>query len=96
MDILRFAGAIVYHFFATMHVLRAHARARRGGFRDCPGRQMKCAAGGGGDGVRIGGERVGWPFGLQNFDIIFVLSGIEDHGGADIPRGEAESPKAMP
>ena len=64
MNLLRFAGAIVYHFFATLHVLRAHARARRGGSRDCLGRQVKCAAGGGGDGDRIGGERVGCPFGI--------------------------------
>ena len=28
------------------------------------GRQVKCAAGGGGDGGRIGGERVGCPFGI--------------------------------
>ena len=28
MNLLRFAGAIVYHFFAAMHVLRARTRAR--------------------------------------------------------------------
>ena len=28
------------------------------------GREVKCAAGGGGDGDRIGGERVGRPFGI--------------------------------
>ena len=26
MNLLRFAGAIVYHFFAAMHVLRARPR----------------------------------------------------------------------
>ena len=28
MNLLRFAGAIVYHFFASLHVLRARARTR--------------------------------------------------------------------
>ena len=55
------------------------------------GRQVKCAADGGGEGDRIGGERVGWPFGLQKFDIIFVLSGIEDHGGAWIETGAVDN-----
>ena len=30
----------------------------------CRGRQVKCDTGGGGDGGRIGGERVGCPFGI--------------------------------
>ena len=57
------------------------------------GRQVKCAAGVGGDGDRIGGERVGWPFGIRKFDIIVALSGIEDHGGAWIETGAVDNPR---
>ena len=31
MNLLKFAGAIVYHFFATLHVLRARTRTRGNG-----------------------------------------------------------------
>ena len=41
MNLLRFAGAIVYHFFAAMHVLRARTRARGAAV-------LGIAAGGGG------------------------------------------------
>ena len=63
---------------------------------NCPvrrGRQVKCAAGVGGDGGRIGGVRVVRPFGLRKFDIILVLSGIEDHGSAWIETGAVDNPR---
>ena len=40
----------------------------------CRGRQVKCAAGVGGDGDRIGGERVGCAFGMQRPE--FYKSGL--------------------
>ena len=38
------------------------------------GREVKCAAGGGGDGDRIGGEWVGCAFGMQRPE--FIKSGL--------------------
>ena len=43
------------------------------------GRQVKCAAGGGGDGDRIGGEWVGCAFGKLRPE--FIKSGLAECGG---------------
>ena len=49
------------------------------GGRVCRGRQVKCAAGVGGDGDRIGWERVGCAFGMQSPE--FIKSGLAECGG---------------
>ena len=59
----------------------------------CRGRQVKCAAGGGGDGDRIGGERVGCPCGIRKYDILHAFPGIESHGGAWVEAGAVDNPR---